>query len=152
MRAHERGREGGGEGERERDVGRLRIAEMCAHISLSLSLSRARAPSLSLSLSGCVCVSQRRFFKSKELYELFTLTDDVAQGTETGDIFADVAHEAPHTRRPPTHTRPSPACSPVHPRPCTSVTAVQHPSRGRAEPVHPGSEFKRLHRACTRTP
>lgn len=34
---------------------------------------------------------QRRFFKSNDIYELFTLSDpDGAQGTETSAIFAGV--------------------------------------------------------------
>jgi DNA excision repair protein ERCC-6 len=36
---------------------------------------------------------QRRFFKVKDLHDLFTLGDDCAGGTETGDLFADVADE-----------------------------------------------------------
>lgn len=31
---------------------------------------------------------QRRFFKPKDIRDLFTLSDDVEKGTETGDIFA----------------------------------------------------------------
>lgn len=35
---------------------------------------------------------QRRFFKSNDLYELFTLTSpDASQGTETSAIFAGIA-------------------------------------------------------------
>ena len=36
--------------------------------------------------------TQRRFFKTKDLMDLFTLGNDTA-GTETGDLFADVADE-----------------------------------------------------------
>ena len=35
----------------------------------------------------------RRFFKTKDLEDLFTLGDDLGAGTETGDLFADVADE-----------------------------------------------------------
>lgn len=31
---------------------------------------------------------QRRFFKSNDIYELFTLSNDGSQGTETSAIFA----------------------------------------------------------------
>jgi DNA excision repair protein ERCC-6 len=40
----------------------------------------------------CVC-RQRRFFKVKDLHDLFTLGDDSTAGTETGDLFADIADE-----------------------------------------------------------
>jgi hypothetical protein len=41
---------------------------------------------------------QRRFFKSRDLHELFSLTDEGAPGTETGDLFADIADEVlPYT-------------------------------------------------------
>mmetsp|Transcript_479 Transcript_479/g.1059 ORF Transcript_479/g.1059 Transcript_479/m.1059 type:complete len:1112 (-) Transcript_479:25-3360(-) len=36
---------------------------------------------------------QRRFFKVKDLHDLFTLGEDTENGTETGDLFADVADE-----------------------------------------------------------
>jgi len=36
---------------------------------------------------------QRRFFKMKDLHDLFTLGPDVDTGTETGDLFADVTDE-----------------------------------------------------------
>jgi DNA excision repair protein ERCC-6 len=36
---------------------------------------------------------QRRFFKNKDLMDLFTLGDDHGGGTETGDLFGDVADE-----------------------------------------------------------
>ena len=37
--------------------------------------------------------TQRRFFKTKDLMDLFTLGDDLGVGTETGDLFADVVDE-----------------------------------------------------------
>ena len=36
---------------------------------------------------------QRRFFKTKDLMDLFTLGEDLGAGTETGDLFADIADE-----------------------------------------------------------
>ncbi|XP_070834013.1 DNA excision repair protein ERCC-6 isoform X2 [Chaetodon trifascialis] len=52
---------------------------------------------------------QRRFFKSNDIYELFTLSDpDGAQGTETSAIFAgtgsDVKAPKKHERPKPSHT------------------------------------------------
>uniref|UniRef100_A0A8C6XWY3 DNA excision repair protein ERCC-6 n=1 Tax=Naja naja TaxID=35670 RepID=A0A8C6XWY3_NAJNA len=44
---------------------------------------------------------QRRFFKSNDLYELFTLsTPDGAQGTETSAIFAGTGSDVPAPKRP----------------------------------------------------
>ncbi|KAJ1486523.1 P-loop containing nucleoside triphosphate hydrolase protein, partial [Baffinella frigidus] len=36
---------------------------------------------------------QRRFFKTRDLHDLFTLGADIDGGTETGDLFADVTDE-----------------------------------------------------------
>jgi hypothetical protein len=35
---------------------------------------------------------QRRFFKAKDISDLFTLTDDAAATNETADLFAEVRH------------------------------------------------------------
>uniref|UniRef100_A0A3Q1HJS9 DNA excision repair protein ERCC-6 n=1 Tax=Acanthochromis polyacanthus TaxID=80966 RepID=A0A3Q1HJS9_9TELE len=52
---------------------------------------------------------QRRFFKSNDIYELFTLADpDGAQGTETSAIFAGTGSDVKAPKKP---DRPKPSCT-----------------------------------------
>jgi hypothetical protein len=53
-----------------------------------------------------------RFFKVRDLHDLFTLGDDTENGTETGDLFADVADEMVADPRPQPNGR---ARYPLHP-------------------------------------
>ncbi|XP_029962437.1 DNA excision repair protein ERCC-6 isoform X2 [Salarias fasciatus] len=54
---------------------------------------------------------QRRFFKSNDIYELFTLSDpDGAQGTETSAIFAGTGSDVKAPKKP-NRPRPSPAAN-----------------------------------------
>jgi hypothetical protein len=49
--------------------------------------------SLIRNTSSRAIVPQRRFFKSNDLYELFTLNDDISGKTETGSLFAEANTE-----------------------------------------------------------
>mmetsp|Transcript_23904 Transcript_23904/g.40058 ORF Transcript_23904/g.40058 Transcript_23904/m.40058 type:complete len:1147 (-) Transcript_23904:25-3465(-) len=109
---------------------------------------------------------QRRFFKAKDLRDLFTLGTEYAEGTETGDMFADLSTEilpeatteeqeedsphptpsnnSPHTAPSPTSSSRSPTASPESSppsRPLSSkpVTPSASSSSSHTDKVHNGS-------------